>query len=420
MPANQDLLLLFVYAVVLLAAVLISARAHRTVLSTAVLFLLAGIILGEGDLGLIRLDPGDPIVVGLAEAALFVVLFTDGMRLGWHDLRSAWRLPGRALLFGMPMTMAITAVLAYWLTGLGVVECLLLGAVLAPTDPVFAAALVGNERVPARLRQMLNVESGLNDGLALPMVIVLLEVASQEPTDIGRLTVDLLLGIVVGVVVPWVVLRLERSRVFASSEEYVAITAVAIALLVVSLCELTNANLFLAAFTAGITVATRGRREAEAFRELGELIAELLKLAALLVFGLLISLPFLSEIPFAGWVFAILALVLARPLALLVALARSGLSRREKGAAMWFGPKGFASVVYGLFVLQSGIDEADALFHLAALTIALSIIAHSSTDVVVARAFDAPDEVPAWIDDPAAPPAPAREGRPQKGTDPPS
>jgi NhaP-type Na+/H+ and K+/H+ antiporter len=131
-----------------------------------------------------------------------------------------------------------------------------------------------------------------------------------------------------------------------------------------------------------------------------------LKLAALLVFGLLISLPFLSEIPFAGWVFAVLALVLARPLALLVALARSGLTRREKGAAMWFGPKGFASVVYGLFVLQSGIDEADALFHLAALTIAMSIIAHSSTDVVVARAFDAADDVPAWTDDPAVPPAP--------------
>jgi sodium/hydrogen antiporter len=387
---DQDLLLLLVYAVVLLVAVLVSARAHRTVLSTAVLFLLAGIALGHGDLGLIRLAPSDPIVVGLAEAALFAVLFTDGMRVGWEDLRSAWRLPGRALLYGMPLTMAITAALAYWLTDLGVVECLLLGAVLAPTDPVFAAALVGNTRVPARLRQMLNVESGLNDGLALPMVIVLVEVASQQPTQVGQLAVDLLLGIVFGVAIPWVVLRLERSRVFESSEEYVAVTAVAIALLVVSVCELTHANLFLAAFTAGITVATRGQREADAFRELGELVAELLKLAALLVFGLLISLPFLGEIPITGWVFAVSAILLARPLALLVALGRSGLTRREKGAAMWFGPKGFASVVYGLFVLQSGIDQADALFHLAALTITMSIIAHSSTDVIVARAFDEP------------------------------
>jgi NhaP-type Na+/H+ or K+/H+ antiporter len=396
-PLGQDLLLLLVFAGALLLAVLISARAHRTVLSTAVLFLVVGIAAGDGSLGLIRLQADDPIVYGLAQAALFAVLFTDGMRVGWADLRTAWRLPGRALLLGMPLTMALTAALAWWLTDLGLVQCLLLGAVLAPTDPVFAAALVGNRRVPQRLRQMLNVESGLNDGLALPFVIILLEVASHEELHIGGLLLELLLGVVIGVAVPWLVLRLERSRVFESSDEYVAITAVAIALLVLGLCALTQANLFLAAFTAGITVATHGAREAQAFRGLGDLVAELLKLAALLVFGLLISPPFLAEIPFAGWVFAVLALVLARPVALLASFARSGLGGREQAAAMWFGPKGFASVVYGLLVLRSGVDSADTLFHLIALTITLSIIAHSSTDVVVARAFDEPTEVPAWV-----------------------
>jgi NhaP-type Na+/H+ or K+/H+ antiporter len=393
---DQDLLLLLVYAVTLLVAVLISAQAHRTVLSTAVLFLVVGIAVGEGSLDWIPLQADDPIVFGLAQAALFVVLFTDGMRVGWADLRSAWRLPGRALLFGMPLTMALTAALALWLTDLSLVESLLLGAVLSPTDPVFAAALVGNRRVPQRLRQMLNVESGLNDGLALPFVIVLLEVASREELHLGELGVELLLGVVIGIVVPWVALWLERSRVFASSAEYLAITAVAIALLVFGLCELTGANLFLAAFTAGITVATHGQREAEAFRGLGDLLAEIVKLAALLVFGMLVSPPFLSEVPFAGWVFAVLALVVARPVALLVSFARARLSVREQAAAMWFGPKGFASVVYGLLVLRSDIAAADALFHLTALTIALSILAHSSTDVVVANSFDEAREVPAW------------------------
>jgi NhaP-type Na+/H+ or K+/H+ antiporter len=393
-PASQGVLLLLLYAGALLAAVLISARAHRTVLSTAVLFLVVGIAAGEGALGVIELTPDDDIVLLLAEAALFAVLFTDGMRIGWPDLRAAWHLPGRALLLGMPLTMAITAGLASWLTDLSVLESLLLGAVLAPTDPVFAAALVGNERVPHRLRQMLNVESGLNDGLALPVVIVLLEVVSQEEPRIGVVLAELLLGLIIGIVVPWLVLRLERSRVFASSEEYVAITAVAIALLVVGLCLLTQANMFLAAFTAGITVATFGQREVSAFREMGDVLAEVLKLAALLVFGLLVSPPFLREIPLAGWAFAVLALVVARPVALLVSLARSRLHLREKLAAMWFGPKGFASVVYGLLVLHSGISSADALFHLTALTIALSILAHSSTDVIVARAFDEPVPAP--------------------------
>jgi NhaP-type Na+/H+ or K+/H+ antiporter len=396
MTAGQEQVLLLVFAGTLLLAVLISARAHRTVLSTAVLFLAVGILLGDGSLGVIILQPDDDVVFILAELALFAVLFTDGMRVGWADLRRAWRLPGRALALGLPLTMLITAGLALLLTDLTVVESLLLGAVLAPTDPVFAAALVGNRRVPARLRQLLNVESGLNDGLALPVVLMLLVAAGADEAGPVLLLGELLLGVLIGFVVPYVAIRLERSRVFASRGEYVALTAVAIALLVWGLCALTHANLFLAAFVAGITVATFGAREAEAFRELGDLVAELLKLGALLVFGLLISPPFLAEIPAAGYVFAVLALVVARPAALAVSFIGSGLSSREQAAAMWFGPKGFASVVYGLLLLQSGIAAADELFHLVALTITFSIIAHSSTDVVVARQFDEPDEVPSW------------------------
>ncbi len=404
MSASQEQLLLLVFAGTLLAAVLISARAHRTVLSTAVLFLAVGILLGDGSLGLISLQPDDDVVFILAELALFTVLFTDGMRVGWADLRRAWRLPGRALALGLPLTMVITAALALLLTDLSVAESLLLGAVLAPTDPVFAAALVGNRRVPARLRQLLNVESGLNDGLALPVVLVLLVAAGGEDVTPALLLGELLLGVMIGFVVPFLAIRLERSRVFESRGEYVALTAVSIALLVWGLCAVTHANLFLAAFVAGVTMATFGPREAVAFAELGEVVAEMLKLAALLVFGLLISPPFLAEIPVAGYLFAVLALVVARPLALAVSFLGSGLSRREQAAAMWFGPKGFASVVYGLLVLQSGITAGDKLFHLIALTITLSIIAHSSTDVVVARQFDEPEEVPRWTEDSAGRP----------------
>lgn len=395
---SPESLLLLVYAGTLLVAVLMSAAAHRTVLSTAVLFLGVGVLLGEGSLGVISLQPDDDIVLILAQLALFAVLFTDGMRVGWRQLTSAWRLPGRALVLGMPLTLVITAALAWLLTDLTVVECLLLGAVLAPTDPVFAAALVGNEKVPLRLRQMLNVESGLNDGLALPFVILLLEIASGEELLIGTLVLELVAGVVIGFAVPALALGLERSRWFASSGEYVAITGVAIALLVFGACELTGANLFLAAFTAGITVASLGPREAEAFGEIGEIVAELLKLAALLVFGLLISPPFLAEIPLSGWFFAVLALLVARPLALWISFLGAHLSGREQAAAMWFGPKGFASVVYGLLVLESGISAADELFHLIALTITLSILAHSSTDVLVARQFDEPVEVPVWTE----------------------
>jgi NhaP-type Na+/H+ or K+/H+ antiporter len=143
-------------------------------------------------------------------------------------------------------------------------------------------------------------------------------------------------------------------------------------------------------------LATSGPRHRAAFEHFGELIAKLLELAALLVFGALISWRFLAEIRWTGWVFAVLACVLARPVALWLSFLRSGLSMRERFAAMWFGPKGFASVVDGLLVLESAIPAADEVFHLVALTIVLSIVAHSSTDIVVARSFERPEAVPAW------------------------
>ena len=379
--------LLLAFSVLLLIGVLLSGIAHRTILSTAVLFLVGGFVLGAGVLGVLDFAPDDPLVSGLASLALFAVLFTDGQKVGWQDLRRAWRLPGRALLLGMPLTMIVTAVLAYWLVGLSWPEAFLIGAILAPTDPVFAAALVGNDRVPYRLRHLLNVESGLNDGLALPFVVIFLALASSGEVEFPVLVLELVSGLVLGVAVPWVAIRLERSRFFDAVHVYKPLNGVAIGLLVFAIASVTHANLYLAAFAAGITIATMGPMQKASFEPIGELVSELLKLAALLVFGALISPQFLSEIPFSGWMFVVAAVLVARPIAIAVSLWRSGLTRREQAAAAWFGPKGFASVVYGLLVLEAGIGSSDVIFHLVAATIALSIILHSSTDVIVANSF---------------------------------
>lgn len=391
---------LLIFAATLLVAVLFSSLAHRTVLSAAVLFLVVGFVLGPTVTGVLQLDSDSPEVSVIAELALFVVLFTDGMRSGWRDLRTAWRLPGRALGWGLPLTLAITALLAHYVVGLGWIESLLVGAILAPTDPVFAAALVGNDRVPARLRHLLNVESGVNDGLALPFVVLFLAISTDvDELHLGELGLELLFGMALGVAVPWVVLRAVRSRAFGAAGVYEPLVPVSIGLLVYALASYTHANLFLAAFAAGITVATFGERERDVVQEFGEVVSELLKLLALMVFGALFSLQFLAEIPWTGWLFAVLALVVARPAALYVSFLRSGLSTREQLAAMWFGPKGFASVVYVLLVVTSDNPHGDQIFHLVALTVALSIIAHSSTDVMVARAFEDYEETPAWHDE---------------------
>ncbi|GAA5480840.1 cation:proton antiporter [Haloferula sargassicola] len=379
---------LLLFALVLLLSVLVSQFANRSVLSTAVVFLVAGFICGPGVTGALRLSPDQPIVSGFIELALFSVLYTDGMRVGIRDLTSAWKLPGRALLFGLPLTLVAVGVVAKFLLGLSWTEAAVIGAVLSPTDPVFAAAIVGREEVPYRLRHLLNVESGLNDGLALPLVLIALGIAGKAELELATMLTELGVGVAIGVVVPWIAIRLESTRVFASSEPYRPLLGFAIGLTVLALTRMFHANEFLAAFAAGMTIATKDEKLRERFHELGELLAELFKLAALLIFGALIDPSYFGEIGLTGWTFVFLTLVLARPLAMLVSFAGTDLTKREWVAAAWFGPKGFASVFFAFLVLQHHLDHGVWIFHLLAVTVGTSIIAHSSTDVIVARWFD--------------------------------
>ncbi len=385
---------LLAFGTVLMLAVLISELAHRSVLSTALVFLGAGVLLGQGVTGVLHVDPTDRVVSSFAELALFAVLFSDGMKAGLSDLRSTWRLPGQALLVGMPITLFLTALFARYVAGLAWAEAFLVGAALSPTDPVFAAAIVGREEIPYRLRHLLNVESGLNDGLALPVVVVLLSVVDKQGVGLASLAGEVALGVAIGIAVPWVAIRLQETRLLAAAARYEPLNALAMGLVVLGLSSVTHANEFLAAFAAGATIATRSPDIRASFHQFGELIAELLKLAAIMVFGALVSPSFLGDISVSGYVFALLALVVARPVAIAISFARSRLPSREWLAAAWFGPKGFASVVYGLLILRAAAPVGDELFHLIALVVVASIVAHSSTDVLVARWFegDADDE----------------------------
>lgn len=376
---------LLVFAVSLLIAVFLSELARRSILSTAVLFLIAGFIAGSGMMEWVPVEASNPVVSQFSKLALFSVLFTDGMRIGLRDISSAWRLPGRALLLGFPLNLFFTAALAHWIVGLPWIESLLLGAVLSPTDPVFAAAIVGRKEIPERIRHLLNVESGVNDGITLPLVLIFLAMAAKSPFHAFSLGGEVALGIAFGVVVPWLVLRVEATRFFAVATRYEVFDAFAIGLVLLALASLTHANEFLAAFIGGVTIASTYPEVRDRFHEFGDRLAELLKLAALLLFGALISPQFLYEIHWYGYLFAALTLFVVRPVALSLALIGSRLNWREWVVAAWFGPRGFASVVFGLIILDSNIAEANRLFHLIALVVAASIVAHSSTDVILAR-----------------------------------
>jgi NhaP-type Na+/H+ or K+/H+ antiporter len=379
--------LLLAISITLVGAVLVSALAHRSVLSTAVIFLGAGFFFGEGGLHWFALSIEDPIILTLTELALFSVLFTDGMQIGLQELTSAWYLPGRALILGMPLTMLLIACSARWILGLAWLQAFLVGAALSPTDPVFAAAVVGRAEIPFRLRHLLNVESGLNDGLALPVVLALIAALSDSPNDVVQVLWELILGIVLGFLIPFTISRLEQSRFFQASKDYEALIIFSVGLLLLSICKFIHANEFLAAFTGGITVATVSPQLKASFHEFGELLTELLKLSALFVFGGLLSPAFFSTLNLQSYLEAGVILFLVRPLAIGTSLLKSGLGMKENIVASWYGPRGFASVVYGLLIFKSPFAGSHYLFHLIGLVTAVSIVLHSSTDILVVKHF---------------------------------
>lgn len=367
--------------------VALSQLAARSVLSTALVFLLAGVLVGPGALGFIEVSPQGGIVSTLADLALFTVLFVDGGRLPLRQVRTGWRLSGRALGLGIPMTLVLIAVATHFLVGLDWPTSLLVGAILAPTDPVFASAIVSRHEVPLRLRKLLSVESGVNDGLALPFVLVFLAMSAHTPTHPGDIALELVLGLLFGVLLPLVATALLRLPVLGAEPRLQPLGPLAVGATLYGLCHLTHANAYLAAFSAGITLATAAPRATHAFQEFGELVSELTKFAAVLVFGALLTPQFVLDLTVGAWVVAALVLLVVRPAAMLVSLWGADLPRRERYAAAWFGPKGFASVVFVLLVVQTGIPPGQTVFELVALTIALSMVVHSMSDVPVARAF---------------------------------
>jgi NhaP-type Na+/H+ or K+/H+ antiporter len=379
---------LLLFSLTLLVAVLLSELAQRTVVSTAALFLAVGI--AASATGLLHLQADDSTVRDLAELALVSVLFTDGMKVGAREVLAAWRLPGRALLVGLPLTVMGIAIIGVFVAKLSWPAAFLVGAALSPTSPVFAAAFMGGAHVPARLRRLLHIEGGLSEAMALPILLGALAWMGADHVKPLAAVMQLLLGAGIGLAVPVIANFLERLCWLRSSEQYQPILPVAVVLLVYSISELLHANEFIATAVAGVTLATIAPGVSKRFEAMGEWLSELLKLAALLIFGAFFSLHVWREVGVGGIWFALAVIVLVRPIALTIALWQSELTLRERLAAAWIGPKGFASVLFGLLILETELPNRHGYFELIALTIVGSIVAHSSTDFLVAKWFERP------------------------------
>jgi sodium/hydrogen antiporter len=377
----------FETAVVVLGALLVlgalvSGVAHRSFLSLTALFVVAGFVLGHGGFEVLDFDQQSGFVSQLAIVALIVILFRDGLEVESEMLQRAWHVPVRSLAIGMPVTAGIVALAANLLTDLSWTESFLLGALLAPTDPVLSSSVVTNPRVPRLIRHSLNLESGLNDGLALPPVLALAAALRLDDKDFTWWTFvlqDIGLGVVFGVAVALVAsVLLARDGI---PDHQRALYGLGVAFLTYGVTTLPpHGNGIIAVFVAGITLGIR-RPDIRAYvAARGEDIVEVVKLGIFVVFGSLLTFHGLFEDGWAAVAVVVVTLLVARPVALWLALAGTGTDTPTKAFLAWFGPKGVATMTFSLLVLSQPIAQGERIFNLAALVVFCSILAHGLSD----------------------------------------
>jgi NhaP-type Na+/H+ or K+/H+ antiporter len=389
---------LFEHSVTVLGALLMlgalaAGLARRSFLSLTAVFVLAGFALGEGGLEVLEFEATSGFVASLAIVALILILFRDGLEVEAEMLQTAWRLPLRKLVLAMPITAVLVALVAHLLTDLSWLECFLIGALLSPTDPVLSSSVVTNPRVPRLIRHSLNLESGLNDGLALPAVLAF--AAALDANEEGFVwwefvLQDVSIGLVTGLVVGYLASRLmPRSRALRSdiSADQKALFALGVAFLAYGLAVLPpHGNGLIATFVCAIVLGIRRPDIRACFESRSEDLIEVVKLGVFVVFGSLLTVGGLFDDGLAAVAIVAFLLLVARPVAVFLSLAGTRTDTATRAFMSWFGPKGVATMTFALLVLaESGIAERERIFNIAALAVLVSIVAHGVTDVAGAN-----------------------------------
>jgi sodium/hydrogen antiporter len=377
-----------VFGGLLIGGALVSGLANRSFLSLTAVFVVAGFVLGEGGLEVLEFDAESGFVEDLATVALILLLFRDGLEVDSEMLQRAWHLPARKLIVAMPVTGALIALAAHALTPLTWTESFLLGALLSPTDPVLSSTVVTNPRVPRLIRHSLNLESGMNDGLALPAVLAFaaaLETGDDDFVWYEFVLQDVTLGLVYGVVCAFVASWLiPRQRALLSGgipPHHKALYALGVAFATYAVTVAPpEGNGFIAVFVCAITLGIRRPDVGEYFKQRADDIVEIVKLGIFVVFGALLTFDGLFADGWAAVAIVACTLLLARPVAIWIALAGTGLDAATKGFMAWFGPKGVATMAFSLLILGRAIEEGERIFNIAALAVFCSILAHGLTD----------------------------------------
>ena len=363
----------------------LSGVMRGTVLSISVLAVAAGIVLALVDV--VDVEATDSAVVHLIELALIVTLFSDGLFVERELLRLHSGPTVRALAIAMPITLVLLALFAKLLFGnLSWAEAFLLGAVLSPTDPVVTSAVVTAQKVPAKIRHTLNLESGLNDGLALPFVLFFVVLATPGG-DAGQEALELLgeaafgaaLGVAIGVAGGKLVHRLPGGGI---TRRYEGIYALGLGLLCYGVADVTFGNGLIAAFVGGIALGVAEHDIPDDFVAFSENVSSILQVLTFFVFGAIIVAIGYDRSGFELAAFILFALLVARPIAIMISFLRVKMPAPDRAFIAWFGPKGVASMLFAVFVLNSAVAERNTVFDVAAFVVLASIVAHGLTDTL--------------------------------------
>jgi sodium/hydrogen antiporter len=384
-------------AAVLLGYATLSRRLDGTVLTPPIIFVGAGVVLGSDALGLIDTAPTGHGVKLLAEATLGLVLFADASRIDIGALRREATVPVRLLGIGLPLTIVAGAIVAVpLLSELTVLEAVILAVVLAPTDAALGQAVVTEERLPSRIRQGLNVESGLNDGICVPLLLIALaaaDVESLHETAGGAVQVVAeqigygVLGGAVGGVAAAAVLLTAGRRGWIDGM-WLQIVPLAGAAASYGLALGLGGSGFIAAFVGGGVFGFLRRRYAGEVEQLLEELGGLLDALTFLVFGAVLLVPAMQTIGGSGVVYAMLSLTVIRMLPVAVSMLGTGARRPTLGFLGWFGPRGLASIVFAAIVVEEAdLPHSNVIVSTTLVAVALSVLVHGISSAPLVRRY---------------------------------
>lgn len=386
-------------AAAVFAFALVSRRAEAGIVTAPMAFVLFGLLVSPAGLDVVDIPFQTTFMYDLAEITLVLVLFTDAARIDLRRLNAQHNLAMRMLGLGLPLTIVAGAGVALLLfPGMGLWSACLLGVILAPTDAALGQAVVMNERVPQRIRQTLNVESGINDGLAFPALLVFMSLVGLAEESRGladwllfiaqQLALGPIAGVAVGLVGGTLVERAVERRWM--NHVFVQISALSLALLAFGGAELIGGNGFMAAFCAGLTVATRSRALLDSIEDFGETEGHLLALIVFFLFGATMASQAVAEIRWLDVTYAVASLSVIRMVPVALSLVGGRLYPSTVVFLGWFGPRGLASILYLLLIIEAGDAQVTGdLFATVATTVVLSVLLHGLTASPAAKAYGA-------------------------------